>query len=147
MEMMCWYLNEKCLFVELNLENCGIMFLGCVMLLDVVLLNKILINLDLSVNFIVDVGVMKLFVVFECNKSIKIFGLNMCGIINDGFLKMFDVLECNLMMIFLKFCYNWLGKEYLNFIVIFDDLKYRVWIVMLLNLKFKIFFWGNLFDD
>lgn len=106
MEMMCWYLNEKCLFVELNLENCGIMFLGCVMLLDVVLLNKILINLDLSVNFIVDVGVMKLFVVLECNKSIKIFGLNMCGIINDGFLKMFDVLECNLIMIFLKFCYN-----------------------------------------
>ena len=62
------------------------------MLSDVILSNKTLTNLDLSVNFIADKGITKLSAALERNKSIKTIGLNMCGIINDGFSKLHVIL-------------------------------------------------------
>ena len=64
---------------------------------NVILSNKTLTNLDLSVNFIADTGIAKLSAALERNKSIKTIGLDMCGITNDEFSKLLDVLECCLL--------------------------------------------------
>ena len=99
------------------------------MLSELILSNKTLTNLVLSVNFIADTGVTKLSAALERNKSIKTIGQNMSGIIDDGFFKLLDVLECNPTMALLKVCYNRLGKEHTNPSATSNDLKYRVRIV------------------
>ena len=91
---------------------------------NVILSNKTLTNLDLSVNFIADTGITKLSAALERNKSIKTIGLNMCGNTNDEFSKLLDVLECNPTMTLLKLCYNRLGKEHTNPSATSDALQY-----------------------
>ena len=132
---------------RIKVLNCGISSSGCAILSDVILSNKTLTNLDLSVNFIVDTGITNLSAALERNKSIKTIGLNMCGIINDRLSKLLDVLACNPMMTLLKLCYNRLGKEHANPSATSDDLKYRVRIVTSSNPKLKSLLWGNSFDD
>lgn len=61
MEMMCRHLNEKCALVEFNFE----------MLFDVILFNKSLTNLDLSVIFFVDTGITKLSAAWNATKASK----------------------------------------------------------------------------
>ncbi|KAL8613057.1 hypothetical protein ACOMHN_008826 [Nucella lapillus] len=145
-EALARYIPDSSL-AEISLENCGLTSSACDVLAQMISSSKRLHNLDLSVNFLGDEGVMRLGAALERSSVLHTVGLNMCGITNDGFSALLDVLEKNASILLLKLCYNRLGREHRNPTATSDNLRYRLRIVTSSKPKLKILLWGNSFDE
>ncbi|XP_070193628.1 uncharacterized protein [Littorina saxatilis] len=140
------YVPESSL-AELCLENCSVTSEGCEALSQLISGSKRLRSLDLSVNLLGDIGVLRLGAALERSSTLQTLGLNMSGVTNDGFSQLLDVLEKNASISLLKLCYNRLGREHLNPAATSDNLRYRLRIVTSSKPKLKILLWGNSFDE